>query len=115
AWASGPCPILWTPVAPRPSCPVLTYDSPMNFWKFIGQHPQFLVVLLAFALPTIGRILKKLGEQAQKREQGLKRERDELERLRTGRTEPTHTQPAPEAPSARATLEEMAAKRRAQI
>jgi hypothetical protein len=85
----------------------------MTFWKFITQHPQFIAVLFAFGVPTIARILKKLAEQSQKRDAAIKRERDEGERLRTGRVEPSEK--PTESPSARATLEEMAAKRRVQI
>jgi hypothetical protein len=85
----------------------------MGFWNFIKAYPQLVAVLIAFAVPTLARILKKLAEQAQKREAALRRERERLEQLRTGRVaEPQAAEPAP---SARATLEEMAAKRRAQI
>ncbi len=85
----------------------------MGFWKFITTYPQFIAVLFAFGVPTAARILKKLAEQSQKRNAAIRRERDEAERLRTGRVE-TAEKPT-ESPSARATLEEMAAKRRAQI
>jgi hypothetical protein len=85
----------------------------MGFWKFITTYPQFIAVLFAFGVPTAARILKKLAEQSQKRNAAIKRERDEAERLRTGRVQPSEK--PTESPSARATLEEMAAKRRAQI
>jgi hypothetical protein len=85
----------------------------MTFWKLMTQYPQLIAVLLAFGVPTIARIFKKLAEQSQKRDAAIKRERDEAERLRTGRVQPNE-KPA-ESASARATLEEMAAKRRAQI
>src|SRR5437899_6926590 len=85
-----------------------------NFWHFIkSMPPQLITVLLLFGIPTAARILKKLSEQSQKRDAAIRRERDEVERLRTGRSEVP--QAAVGAPSARATLEEMAAKRRAQI
>src|SRR3954464_3854191 len=84
-------------------------------WSFIRQHPQVIYLLLALGVPLVARIFKTLGEQAQKRQQGLRREQDELDQLRTGRASPTPVDSSAGAPSARQALEEMAAKRRAQI
>jgi len=93
----------------------------MNLIQFLRKIPtEVITIFLIFGLPVIGRILKKLADQAKLRRQALQRERDELERLRTGRA-PQHEASATaraaqvSGASARATLEEMAAKRRAQI
>src|SRR5262245_55898337 len=85
--------------------------------NFIQQHiGKILILFFAFGLPLIARIHRKLLEVKREREMAMRREREELERLRTGRSAaPSPTLAAPTAPSARASLEEVAEARRRRI
>jgi len=99
-----------------------------NLWQFVQQNPRLIFVVLLIGLPILRAVSIKLSQQAAIRRAEIERERREIERLRTGRMETesaaggtagpvaARTSPArTPAPSARATLEEMAAKRRGQI
>lgn len=66
------------------------------------QVITLVVVLATFVLPALQKMFKSMQEQAAKRQAALKRERDELEALRTGRT------PAARTPSAMDTLSQRA-------
>lgn len=85
-----------------------------SFLKYISQHPQIIVVALVVGSSIIGRVVKALSEQAEKRRREQARQRAELEALRTGKATPAVT-PAKPALSARDTMEKMASQRPAGV
>jgi hypothetical protein len=93
----------------------------VNILQFLSNNPALIWALVVIGAPLITRIWRKLNEQKRKRDEAIRREREEMERLRTGRgltgVGASDALPQAAAPptSARATLEDMAARRRAQI
>lgn len=77
--------------------------------------PAILFFVFAVGLPLLARIQRKLLEVKREREAAMRRDRDELERLRTGRAPSPPPQVIPEATSARQSLEEIAEVRRRRI
>jgi hypothetical protein len=86
----------------------------------MGQNYQWILPVAIVLISLITKIASAMKDQAEKRERQKRREQAELDALRTGgQVSQTETAPVPpqfqNQQSARATLEEMAAKRRAQI
>jgi hypothetical protein len=82
------------------------------------QNYQWLLPVIIVLISLITKIASAMKDQAEKRERQKRREQAELDALRTGgQAAPEVAVPAQfqDQQSARATLEEMAAKRRAQI
>ena len=98
----------------------------MQFIQYILSHPQLIIAFLVIVGPVLSAIGKKLKEQSDARKREIARERAKIEALRTGgridedetsaSVPPSRTPaPAPMARNARASLEELAAKRRAEL
>ena len=71
--------------------------------RWIASNLDILVVMLAFGGPVVAGLLNHLRGQAQKRRDAVRREREALEELRTGRR-------ADSSPSAAATFGDPAAR-----
>lgn len=88
-----------------------------TFWNYIQQRPQVIVVAIFVLISFISWVTRAVEAQRKRRQAALDRERTELEGLRTGQTEaprPAPVQPQRHAAaSAQASLEEIAARRRA--
>lgn len=88
-----------------------------QFWNFIQHKPQLIVVAIFVLISFISWVTRTIEAQRKRRQAVLDRERAELEGLRTG--PPTAQRPAPAppqrpaVPSAQASLEDIAARRRA--
>lgn len=99
----------------------------MNFQQILQMLLNNIVIILAVAFTVFGWIAKAVKEQKIKKAAQKAKEQRELEALRTGRTEEaprysatTSTAAAPMAsnapqPSAQASLEEIAARRKAKV
>jgi len=88
-------------------------------WRTIINNPQILIAILVVLGPLLGRIFKTLNEQAAKRRQLIALERTKIEALRTGgrMDQGANTVRTTQGPavSARAALEELAARRRSEL
>ncbi|HLP85969.1 MAG TPA: hypothetical protein VK157_16580 [Phycisphaerales bacterium] len=72
--------------------------SVSQFFNWIGNNLQLIFFILIFAAPAIGKVLKKMNESRQLRLEKLRRERAEIDALRTGgRIEPVRTLAQPSA------------------
>ncbi|MCX5690416.1 MAG: hypothetical protein NTV94_11645 [Planctomycetota bacterium] len=98
----------------------------MQFLNYLLTHPQVLIGALVIIGPVISAIGKKLKEQSDARQREIARERAKIEALRTGgriddeaatatSVPVRRPSPIPAARNARASLEELAAKRRAEL
>lgn len=91
----------------------------MGIINWLISHPQLLIAALVIFGPIVGRIIKILSAQAAKRNAEVARERAQIDALRTGR----RIDPAAgmvrtsqgEAQSARASLEDLANRRRTEL
>lgn len=88
----------------------------MNLRQILQQYGFLIYPLLVFGLPVLARVFKTLSEQSQKRRAEIERERRLLEALRTGQPvpEPVAVKTPPKR-AGRESLEELAAKRRAEL
>ena len=130
---------------PAKARPIKIPELTMRFIQYILSHPQLIIAFLVIVGPVLSAIFRKLKEQSQARSIEIARERARIEALRTGgRSEdqvltandgggrtavpsapslPPLPTPAPapvatapnRAATARATLEELAARRRAEL
>ncbi|HYE02783.1 MAG TPA: hypothetical protein VD963_06075 [Phycisphaerales bacterium] len=83
-----------------------------NFW---AQYSQLVVVILLMSVSLIGWIIRKLGEQAERKRLAAERLRRTEEMLRTGRVADARTPGAqPETP-VRQSMEELARRRQAEL
>lgn len=102
----------------------------MQFIKYILSHPQLIIAFLVIVGPVLSTIGKKLKEQSDARKREIARERAKIEALRTGgriddddqaargsaTVSTAQAQADATAPrNARASLEELAARRRAEL
>lgn len=88
-----------------------------QFWNFIQHKPQLIVVAIFVLISFISWVTRTIEAQRKRRQAVLDRERAELEGLRTGPSTAQRPMPAqpqrPAAASAQASLEDIAARRRA--
>lgn len=80
--------------------------------QFILNNPQFLLVAAFVVLPLLKTIFKAAAEAKARKDAEARRERREIDALRTGQAGPAPSAPRPG--SARQELEAMAAQRRAE-
>ncbi|MBS0195214.1 MAG: hypothetical protein JSR77_00490 [Planctomycetes bacterium] len=81
-----------------------------KFFNFLLANPHLIVIFFAVTFSIVGRVLKALGEQAEKRRREQARLRAEAEALRTGQSG-AFGRPAPMQVSAKEELAELAARR----
>jgi len=87
----------------------------MGIFRFFQNNPHFIWLIIVIGAPIVRGIVKKLGEQAAERNRLIEREREQIDGLRTGRVAEVAQGSNTPANSARQALEELAAKRRAEL
>ncbi len=88
-----------------------------QLWNYIQHRPQIIVVGIFVLISFVSWVMRAIEAQRKRRQAALDRERAELDSLRTGQAQapaPAPLQPRrPASASAQASLEEIAARRRA--